>query len=257
METLPIKIIVLSSGSKGNTTYIQLGNTKLLIDLGNTTKYVISKLQEEEINPDAINAIFLTHTHNDHIKGLPTFLKRYNTKVYLTEKMYQDLPYLENYQLLSDENIINDIIVNIIKTSHDASDSVGYIIKYQQKKIVYITDTGYINKRYDEVLSNADIYIMESNHDIQMLQNSKYPFELRKRILGDKGHLSNEDASIYLCKYLGPKTKYIVLAHLSEENNTEELAVTTLQNKLLKYQINFNNIIIAKQNEMIKEIEIR
>ena len=144
-----------------------------------------------------------------------------------------------------------------VKTSHDASDSVGYILKYQQKKIVYITDTGYINKRYDEILKNADIYIMESNHDVQMLQNGKYPFELRKRILGDKGHLSNEDASKYLCKYIGPKTKYIFLAHLSEENNKEEIALETLKKKLSTYQIDFNNIIVAKQNEMTKEIVIR
>ena len=150
-----------------------------------------------------------------------------------------------------------NVTINIIKTSHDASDSVGYILKYQQKKIVYITDTGYINKRYDEILKNADIYIMESNHDVQMLQNGKYPFELRKRILGDKGHLSNEDASKYLCKYIGPKTKYIFLAHLSEENNKEEIALETLKKKLSTNQIDFNNIIVAKQNEMTKEIVIR
>ena len=171
--------------------------------------------------------------------------------------MHQDLPYVENYQYLNNENIIDDVTINIIKTSHDASDSVGYILKYQQKKIVYITDTGYINKRYDEILKNADIYIMESNHDVQMLQNGKYPFELRKRILGDKGHLSNEDASKYLCKYIGPKTKYIFLAHLSEENNKEEIALETLKKKLTTYQIDFNNIIVAKQNEMTKEIVIR
>ena len=151
--------------------------------------------------------------------------------------MHQDLPYVENYQYLNNENIIDDVTINIIKTSHDASDSVGYILKYQQKKIVYITDTGYINKRYDEILKNADIYIMESNHDVQMLQNGKYPFELRKRILGDKGHLSNEDASKYLCDLLGQHTKYIFLAHLSEEANTPELALKAYEKKFKKYHI--------------------
>ena len=257
METLPIKIIVLSSGSKGNSTYIELGSTRLLIDLGNTPKYLLNRFKELDIEPSLINAIFITHTHKDHIGGLQNYLKKYNTKIYLTEKMHQDLPYIENYQYLNNENIIGDVTINIIKTSHDASDSVGYILKYQQKKIVYITDTGYINKRYDEILKNADIYIMESNHDVQMLQNGKYPFELRKRILGDKGHLSNEDASKYLCKYIGPKTKYIFLAHLSEENNKEEIALETLKKKLSTYQIDFNNIIVAKQNEMTKEIVIR
>ena len=109
-----------------------------------------------------------------------------------------------------------------IKTSHDAPDSRGYIIISGDDSIVYITDTGYINKKYFDILSNRNVYVMESNHDIEMLNNGSYPFNLRQRILSDKGHLSNYDSAKYLSSFIGNNTKCIILAHLSEDNNTEE-----------------------------------
>ncbi len=256
MDTLQIKVTVMSSGSKGNLTYIEIGSTKIIIDMGTSAKYTTDRLKEIGVNPNDINAILITHTHKDHVGGLLNYLKKHNTKVYLTKKMHQELTYIENYSYLEKETIIGNANIKIIKTSHDVSDSVGYIITNNNRKIVYITDTGYINQKYDTILSNADIYIMESNHDIEMLQNSSYPFILRQRILSDKGHLSNIDASRYLTKYIGDKTKYIFLAHLSEENNTETLALETLKNKLKEENITFNNIIVAKQNIKTKEVII-
>ena len=252
-----MKVIVLSSGSKGNTTYIEANNTKILIDAGNTCKYILNKLEEYNIDPQEIDAILITHTHSDHIKGLPVLLKKINPCVYITKKMHKELEYLENYHIIEEEQlIIKDIIVDVIKTSHDTEDSVGYIINNQDKSIVYITDTGYINKKYFDILTNRDIYIMESNHDIEMLNNSSYPFATRQRILSDKGHLSNYDSAKYLSNFIGNKTKYILLAHLSEENNTEELAYETLIDRLNKENIKINNIIIAKQNKETEFITI-
>ena len=245
-----MRVIVLSSGSKGNTTYIETQKTKILIDAGNTCKYILEKLSEYSIEPDSIDAIFITHTHTDHIKGLPVLLKKINPCVYITEKMYTYMEYLENYQIIKEDKItIKDMVIDVIKTSHDTEDSVGYIINNEDKSIVYITDTGYINKKYFDKLTNKDIYIMESNHDIEMLNNSSYPFATRQRILSDKGHLSNYDSAKYLSKFIGNKTKYILLAHLSEENNTQELAYSTLINRLAKENIKFQNIIITNQNK--------
>lgn len=249
-----MKLSVLSSGSKGNTTYIETEQCKILLDCGNSSKYIINKLNELKVNPQEIDAIFITHVHSDHIKGLQVLLKKINPKIYMTKKMYPYLDYVTNYEFI-ESNIITlkDITVEIIKTSHDTESSVGYIINNKNKSIVYVTDTGYINKKYYDILSNRDIYIFESNHDIEMLNNGSYPFELRQRILSDKGHLSNYDSAKYLAKFIGNNTKKIILAHLSEENNTESLALNTLKKRFEKEKIAFDDIIIAKQN---KETEL-
>ena len=250
-------VSVLSSGSKGNTTFIQTNNTKILIDAGNTSKYILEKLNEINVDPTTIDAILITHTHIDHVKGPPVLLKKINPCVYITQKMLKELEYLENYSIINTDKIkIKDLDIDVIKTSHDTEDSVGYIVNNDDKSIVYITDTGYINQKYFNILSNRNVYIMESNHDIEMLNNSKYPFALRQRILSDKGHLSNYDSAKYISKFIGSKTKYVLLAHLSEENNTEELALETLDKRLKKEKIAIDNIIIAKQNQATDLINI-
>ena len=252
-----MNIKVLSSGSKGNTTYVDCGNIKFIIDMGNNCKYVVDKLKGLGINPRDIDAILITHTHSDHIKGLKSFVNRYNTKVYITKGMLGDLSYLETYSIMDKECfIIGDVLINTIKTSHDAPDSVGYIITHNNKSLVYITDTGYINKKYFKLLSNKDIYVLESNHDIELLSNSSYPFYLRQRILGDKGHLSNYDASRYLSLFIGDNTKYIFLAHLSEENNTPDLAYDTLIERLNEDEKDIPNVIIALQDKETELISV-
>ena len=251
-----MRVKVLSSGSKGNTTYVETDNTKILIDIGNTCKYVKERLEDMEVNPSDINGILITHLHIDHIKGLKVFCKRYNVKVYLTEVMKKDLDYIDNYDLISNDFDINDIHITAIKTSHDVNDSRGYILSNKDKSLVYITDTGYINKKYFDVLSNRDLYIMESNHDIEMLTNGSYPFQTRQRILSDKGHLSNYDSSKYLSLSVGDKTKCIMLAHLSQENNTEELAYETLIDKLQSDNKTIDNIIITRQDEETELITV-
>lgn len=252
-----MRVKVLSSGSSGNTTYIEYENTKILIDIGNSCKYVADKLKEMRIEPDKIDAILITHTHVDHIKGLKVFAKKYNPVIYATKGILNELDYIDNYYLIDkNELTIGDIHVDVVKTSHDAPDSVGYIINGSDKSLAYITDTGYINEKYFPKLKNKDLYIMESNHDIEMLNNSPYPFKLRQRILGDKGHLSNYDSARYLSTFMGNKTKHIILAHLSEKNNTEKLAYEALV-KRLKDEDNLGpEIIIAKQNEETELIEV-
>ena len=249
-----MKVSVLASGSKGNSSYIETKETKILVDLGMTTLYIEKKLSNLDISPEDIDAIILTHTHVDHVSGLKVFTKKYNTKVYLTEKMLKDINEifeLKNYEIINDDFKIKDLEIEIIKTSHDASDSNGYIFKNKNKTISYITDTGYINRKYKDKLSNKNLYIMESNHDIKMLQDGKYPYHLKQRVLSDKGHLSNEMCSKYLKEYVGEDTKKIILIHLSHENNTEEIALKTLQENL-----EFKDVIISKQDESTELVEI-
>ena len=255
-----MKVCVLSSGSKGNSCYIETKESKILIDIGTTTTYIENKLEDLGVKTSEIDAILITHAHVDHIHGLKTFIKKYNPIIYVTEKL---LGILEEqvgtfrYELYQDKQaIIKDIRINTIKTSHDAGEQMGFIIKNNNKSMVYITDTGYINSKYFDVLSNRNLYVLESNHDVLMLKNGPYPYFLQQRVVGDKGHLSNEQASSYLCKFIGKDTKQIVFAHLSEKNNTEEKVLETFKDTLKENNMNFDNVLIARQNEPTKVIEI-
>lgn len=254
-----MKVSVLASGSKGNSTYISTKNLDLLIDLGPSCIYVEKKLEELDVNPKDIKAVLITHTHSDHTKGLKVFYKKYKPTIYLTKKMYDDLIKefeITNYVLIDKDFDIENIHVNVIKTSHDASDSNAYVVEENDSSVVYITDTGFINQKFFKVLTNRNIYIMESNHDIEMLLNGRYPYHLRQRVLSDRGHLSNIDSAHYLKDFIGPATKKIFLAHLSEENNTYEKAIETLKSVLEEYDIKFDNIEIAKQNEKTELITL-
>ena len=252
-----MRVIILSSGSKGNTTYVETETTRILIDIGNSCKYVKERLNELNIDPKSIDGILITHTHKDHIKGLEVFCKQYGTKVFCSEKMYKYIDYIKNYEFIKKNYFeIGNFKIRVIKTSHDTEDSNGYIVSSNEHSLVYITDTGYINQKYFECLSNHEVYILESNHDIEMLNNGPYPYELRKRIYGDKGHLSNVDCSKYLANFIGDKTRCVILAHLSEENNNPTIAYKTLLEKLESSHKYVEKIIIAKQNEVTEFVEI-
>ena len=245
-------VSVLASGSKGNTTLIKTDKLNILIDAGMNYKYIKDNLLEFGLTPKDINYIFLTHTHKDHIGALEVFLKYNNPTLLIGKKMYNDISYLKNYEniIFIDKIIeLEDTIVETIKTSHDTTESLGYIFTSDNKSLVYITDTGYINNKYFDKLSNKNMYILESNHDVEMLMNGKYPRWLKSRVLSDKGHLSNKSSSFYLSKFIGDNTNYVVLAHLSHENNTEDIARNTLNETLKEYEIEFNNIFIARQDE--------
>lgn len=252
-------VSVLASGSKGNSTYIKTKNHEILIDAGCTMTYLNEKLIENNTNLDNIDYIFITHTHSDHVSSIKNIIKKYSPTLILTIPMLEDLPYLKTYEniiLLEDDMIIDNLLIENIKTSHDTSDSRGYIINEGDSSVVQITDTGYLNQKYFNKLKNKTVYIFESNHNADMLLNGRYPGWLKRRVASDKGHLSNESSAFYLSKIIGSNTKEIILAHLSEENNTPAIALETLQNEFKDHEIEFNNIIIAKQNEISGNIEV-
>lgn len=250
---------VLASGSKGNITYIASCSTKLLIDAGISASLIEKNLLDLSVNPNEIDGILLTHTHVDHINGLKVFIKKYNTKVYLSEKMYNEISKqfnLINYEIIDKYIKINDIDIDVIKTSHDTDDSNGYILNYNDKSIVYITDTGYINKKNHSKLIDKTVYIMESNHDIEMLMNGNRPYHIKQRILGDRGHLSNKLSSEYLSNFIGDNTKKIVLIHLSEDNNNPDIALKTLKSTFNEKNIEFDDIIISSQKERTELVNV-
>lgn len=254
-----MKICLLASGSKGNSTYLETKNNKILIDVGISCRYIENQLKDIDVDPSEIDSVFITHTHIDHVSGLRVFCKKYNPVVYLTKKMYLELSKemnLEKYFIIEDFFTLDELEVTIIKTSHDVVDGVAYILESNGKSIVYITDTGYINVKNHPLLKNKNLYIMESNHDVEMLMKSSKPYHLKQRILSDKGHLSNEDASYYLTNFVGENTQCIILAHLSEENNSEDLARNTLIESLDKGSEVKPTIIIAKQKSRTELVEL-
>lgn len=252
-------VSVLASGSKGNSTLITTDRVKILIDAGKNQKYLENKLNQINLSLKDIDYILITHTHADHTSSLKTIVKSYKPKIILTELMYQDLDYLKNYEnilFLTDNLELEDLVIDNIKTSHDTSDSRGYIITQGNSSVVQITDTGYLNQKYFKKLQNKTIYIFESNHNIEMLMHGRYPKWLKARVSSDVGHLSNESSAFYLTKLIGENTKEIILAHLSEENNTPELALETLNKELAENNIKFSNIVVAKQEERTDLIEV-
>lgn len=255
-----MKVCVLSSGSKGNSTLVITDKVKILIDLGTTTSYVENALNNLNVDVKEISHILITHSHVDHIKGLKVFIKRYNPVILVTEDMKNVLEKeLGNfrYEYYEDKKaIIGDLTVNVIKTSHDAEESIGFVLTNNNSSMVYITDTGYINQKYFKILSNNNLYVLESNHDIKMLMDGPYPYYLKQRVQGDKGHLSNKQASDYLCKFIGDNTRKIVFAHISEHNNSYEKVIETFNEELSKNDMKFDDVLIAKQNETTEVIEV-
>lgn len=254
-----MKVFILTSGSSGNSTYIETSDTSFLIDAGTNMKYIETKLNNINKSIKDIDFIILSHAHSDHTSALNTILNKYNTKLYLTKNMMKELPFLleKDYDLLFDEVIaVGNTVIKTIKTSHDAIDSRGFYIEADGKSLVSITDTGYLKAKYLDDYKNKDMYIMESNYNVEKLRHGKYPLWLQARITSPKGHLSNEMSSSYLVRLIGDNTKQVVLAHISHENNTEELAKETLEAALKEYEIDFNNIICAHQKESIEVIEI-
>lgn len=252
-------VSVLASGSKGNSTLITTDRVKILIDAGKNQKYLETALNQINLSLKDIDYILITHTHADHTSALKTIVKSHKPTIVLTELMYKDLDYLKNYEnilLLTDNLELEDLVIENIKTSHDTSDSRGYIVTQGNSSVVQITDTGYLNQKYFKKLQNKTIYIFESNHNIEMLMHGRYPKWLKSRVSSDVGHLSNESSAFYLTKLIGENTKEIILAHLSEENNTPELALETLNKEFVENNIKFNNIVVAKQEERTDLIEV-
>lgn len=231
-----MKVVQIASGSKGNCTYICTEKTKIILDCGISKKRIEEALAKNEMNLDGLDGILITHEHTDHTSCLGILANAFKTPIYMTRGTYNGLSArikerLDVSKIVfidHDSNFsINDIEIDTIQIFHDAIDPVGYIFKNDGKKLVYITDTGYVHNALYEKISNANCYIFESNHDPQILMESDRPFETKMRILSDHGHLSNQDSAYVLTNIVGPDTKRIVYAHISEECNLVQIVKLT------------------------------
>lgn len=237
-----MKLCSIASGSSGNCTFIGSKSTKLLVDAGISGKKIENGLNSIEVSPQDIQGVLITHEHSDHIQGLGVLARRYHTPIYGTAETINAILKMGNVGRIPQELIhyvvpdqafqINDITVEPFATSHDAANPVCYTFHADGHKIGMATDLGKYDDYIIEKLSGAEILLLEANHDVNMLMVGAYPYYLKQRILGDRGHLSNENSARLICRLFHKKLKYITLAHLSKENNYEELAYETVRLEL-------------------------
>lgn len=231
-----MKFALLASGSKGNCCLIKHNDTKIVIDCGTTKRYLKGCFDRIQYDPTQSDALLITHTHSDHVSQMKMFndIPTYATQSIETDHLHGITPY--------DTFDIKDFHITVLPMSHDCEGTVGYVIECENEKMVYVTDTGYIKEEVKDYIKDADYYIFESNHDIEMLMQTNRPVYIKQRIINDYGHLCNDDSANILCNVIGNNTKEIVLAHISQEGNTRELALNTLVSHLDKKQIHHDEM---------------
>ena len=220
---------MLASSSAGNATFIGTERTRLLIDAGLSRREIYSRLAAIGEEPKRLDAILITHEHSDHISGLPVLAKSLRIPVFLTDLAAPAIswnhpePMVETYRA-GTRLSIGDIAVDTFTIPHDAIDPVGFCFHAQGRKLGLVTDLGYIPESIRYHLQGTDFLILESNHDLEMLKVGPYPWVIKQRVMGRKGHLSNDTVSDFILTDLAASTRTLVLGHLSENNNHPELA---------------------------------
>lgn len=278
-----VKITVFSSGSSGNCTLVQTDKLNILVDVGIGKKSIDENLLVHSLTLNDINAVFITHEHIDHIKAFNSILKYDEIKLFLSYGTYKYildlnekknpklaelmrkkiengsiyiLNRLDNTIFYQDLDLI-DLKVNVLPTFHDAAESIGFVFHEMDKKLVYITDTGYVHQSLYEQIGNAEAYILESNHDPSILMHSNRPYHLKLRILSNHGHLSNEDSMVTLAHVIGNKTKLVIHAHISQECNLTQIIDMTRKKVLDDYGISTDEIEFVNATPYpMKEYEI-
>lgn len=265
-----MRMMSIASGSSGNCIYIGSDNTHILIDDGISRKRVCEGLNEIGLDISDISAIFITHEHSDHIDGLGVLLRKNPIPVYASHGTIEGL---KNYNKLKDVDTallhevkvdsdiqVEDLTVHSMHVYHDAREPFAYKVSHGDKKMGVITDLGHYDDYIIDNLQGMNAILIESNHDIKMLEAGRYPYYLKRRILGDKGHLSNEASGRLLNSLLNDKMEHIFLGHLSHENNYAELAFETVRLEVNlgenEYKADDFNIQVAKREKPSELIEI-
>jgi len=229
----------IASGSSGNSAFISSGSHKILIDAGLSGRAIEAGLKSVGVNPCELTAIFVTHEHNDHIKGAGIMSRRYHLPIYMTagtsaqaKQMGKIAP--GNLRLLRCDVpvMLDGLTITPFSVQHDANEPVGFCFETDVHKISITTDLGEATDEVCAYLENSDIILIESNHDVQMLKNGPYPFVLQQRILSNYGHLSNVACGELLANVISARTKHVFLAHLSQDNNHPVTAYETVKNIL-------------------------
>lgn len=230
------RFCTLFSGSSGNAVYLSTDQGSILIDCGMSGRQTLDAMRQNGLSPEELKAILITHEHSDHVKGAGILARRLGLPIYATEGTWTgmeaavgDIPPQHRVVITAGESFfLNDLEILPFSIPHDANDPTGYRIYTPRTSVAVATDLGYFADSVRDAVTGAEVVLLESNHDPDMLrQNAFYPAQLKKRILGKKGHLSNEsgaEAAVALAK---SGTRHLLLGHLSSENNTPDLAYRT------------------------------
>ena len=265
-----MRLCSIASGSSGNCIYIGSDSTHILVDVGISGKRTEAGLKELELSMRDIDEIFITHEHTDHIAGLGVLSRKYEVPIYATRGTIEAIQKTSSvgkipedlfHTVFPDEKLmIKDICCNPMRISHDAADPVAYRFAHGRKKAAIVTDLGNYNDYTVESLKGMDALLLEANHDINMLQVGPYPYYLKQRILGDKGHLSNERAGQLLTRLIHDDLQAVLLGHLSKENNYEALAFETVACEVTTgdnpYHSGDFHLAVAKRSEVSPLIEV-
>jgi len=233
---MDFRVCSLFSGSSGNSTYIGTEKTHILVDAGLPGRNIIAGLKEIGIDGRELKGILITHEHSDHIRGAGILSRKFNLPIYANEGTWEAMDskigkVASNNRRIFTNNMdfyMDDINVQPYEIPHDAADPVGFSLYFQNKKISITTDLGHTNSKIIKTVMDSDLVILEANHDLDMLKAGPYPMYLKKRILGKKGHLSNEDSGKTLLELIKGRVTHVLLAHLSKQNNYPQLAYQTV-----------------------------
>lgn len=259
----------IASGSRGNCIYAGTDNTHLLVDVGISRKRTVDALHRLQLDLSDIDGILLTHEHSDHIDGLKMIAKQSHMPVYATAGTIRAIMEMPAYDHIDRERFIpisadtpfcvKDMEINPIKISHDAAEPVGYRLQNGSRKACVCTDLGCYTEYTADCLRDSDVLLLEANHDVNMVQTGSYPYSLKQRILGDRGHLSNVSSGRLLKEVLNEHMRGILLGHLSNENNFPELAFETVRVELMEqlpgWKISDLPLEVASRNEVSTLLE--
>jgi len=252
-------VCVLASGSKGNAIFVSDGSTSILVDAGLSGKEIERRLASRELSPSCLNAIVVSHEHRDHIQGVGVLARRLKIPVYISPQTHEaaknSLGKISDAIHFScgDAFQIDSLTIHPFSISHDANDPAGFTIQKKTTKVGIATDLGIATSMVREHLKGCDLIVLEANHDDRMLTQGPYPWSLKQRVKSRAGHLSNDDAKALLDDIKNEKLKHVVLAHLSETNNTHEKAFSTVAEALNGSRV---NLIVANQDHSSKIIRI-
>ena len=252
-----LKFCSIYSGSSGNCLFINSNHTKILVDAGVSCKKVCEGLENIGESITNVDAILVTHEHSDHVQGIGTISQKFDIPVYANKETWDAMD--KQRSKINENNILffendkdftlNDLNIHPFSTPHDAANPCGFSIHNGSKRLSIATDLGYMDNHLISELYQSSFVFLEANYDPEILQASRYPFLLKRRISGPKGHLSNETAGKTICNLLLKKDlKEVMLGHLSKENNFPELAYQTVANELINNNADINNINLSVAN---------